>query len=209
MKLYYTAGACSTSCHIALEESGLKYEAIEVDWDDASNPVLAQVLKMNPLGTLPILITDEGKQLDQNIAIQIYVADKAKDKNLLPALGTIERAEAMNWHSFVCSDLHMSVGALFGLPGISKDPAVREPVKKYMLEKANKMLKYLDDKLAGKDYLMGKQFIPADGYAYVVTSWTQWLEIPLSPYKNISAWRKRVESRPAVAKVLKEEGLGE
>jgi glutathione S-transferase len=51
MKLYYSAGSCSTSCHITLEESGLKYEAIEIDWDNASDPNLALTAKLNPLGT--------------------------------------------------------------------------------------------------------------------------------------------------------------
>lgn len=205
MKLYYSAGACSTTCHIMLEEAGLKYEAIEIDWDNAASA--SQVQKMNALNQLPILITDDGKQLDQNIAIHQYVADKAPEKNLLPPPGSFERSEALNWMSFACSDLHGGVGALFGLNMISQDPNVKEPVRKYMLERANKVLKYLDDKLAGKDYLMGKQFTPADAYAYIVTGWTQWLEIPLTPYKNIQSYRKRIESRPAVAKVLKEEGL--
>jgi glutathione S-transferase len=205
MKLYYSAGACSMSCHIVLEESGLKYEAIEVDFDKPQDASLVQ--KMNAMNQLPVLITDDGKQLDQNIAIHQYVADKAADKKLLPPPGSFERSEALNWMSFACSDLHMSVGALFGLPMISTDAKVLEPVRKYMLDRASKSLKYLDDNLAGKDYLMGKQFTPADAYAYVVTGWTQWLEIPLTPYKNIQSYRKRIESRPAVAKVLKEEGL--
>src|SRR5580704_6162401 len=103
MKLYYSAGSCSTSCHLTLEESGLKYEAIEVDWDNPSDPNVSLVSKLNSLGTLPILITDEGKQLDQNLAIHVYVADKAQGRNLLPPSGTVERAEALNWLSFICS----------------------------------------------------------------------------------------------------------
>ena len=54
---------------------------------------------------------------------------------------------------------------------------------------------------------MGKQFTVADSYAFVVSGWTKWLEIPLTPYKNIEAYMARVASRPAVAKVLKAEGL--
>src|ERR1700721_599576 len=101
MKLYYSAGSCSTSCHITLEESGLKYEAIEVDWDNASDANIPAGSKLNPLGTLPILITDDGKQLDQNLAIHAYVAELATGKGLLPQSGTVERAEALNWLSFV------------------------------------------------------------------------------------------------------------
>ena len=187
MKLYYSAGSCSMSCHIVLEESGLKYEAIQIDFDNASDPNVALVTKLNPLGTLPILITDDGKQLDQNLSIQTYVADLAPGKNLLPPAGTRERAEALNWMSFVASDLHKGIGSMFGIPSISEDKAVQATVRKYMADKANDYLHYLDTKLAGKDYLMGKTFTPADAYAFVVTGWTKWLEIPLTPYKTSRA----------------------
>ena len=207
MKLYYSAGSCSTSCHIVLEESGLKYEAIEVDWDNESDPNIALVAKLNPLGTLPILVTDEGRQLDQNIAIHTYIADKAPGKNLLPPAGTPERADALNWMSFVASDLHKSIGGLFSLAAISDDKAVQAAVRKFMVGRTNTCLKYMDEKLAGKDYLLGKNFSPADAYAFVVLGWTKWLEIPLAPYANLGGYLARIAARPAVAKVLTEEGL--
>lgn len=207
MKLYYSAGSCSMSCHITLEESGLKYEAIEVDFDNAKDPNIALTEKMNALGTLPILITDDGKQLDQNLAIHTYVADKANGKNLLPAHGTFERAEAMNWLSFVCSDLHKGIGALFTVSSISEDKAIQTAARKFMMEKAKSYLQYTDEKLARKDYLMGKNFSVADAYAFTVLGWTKWLEIPLTPYKNIEAYMGRVAARPAVVAVLKAEGL--
>jgi glutathione S-transferase len=207
MKLYYSAGSCSTSCHITLEESGLKYEAIKVDFDNASDPNVALVAKLNGLGTLPILITDDGKQLDQNAAIHTYVADLSASKNLLPAAGTFERAEALNWLSFVSTDLHKGIGALFGVSYASEDKTVQEAMRKYLLTNANSYLKYMDEKLAGREFLNGKSFSVADAYAFVVTGWTKWLEIPLTPYKNIESYMTRVAARPAVAKVLKAEGL--
>src|SRR5688500_17498396 len=104
MKLLYSAGSCSTSCHISLEESGLKYQAVGVDWDDPSDPNVQEVVKMNPLGTLPVMVTENGKILSQNIAIHTLVADLAPKSQLLPPAGSFERAEAMNWLSFVASD---------------------------------------------------------------------------------------------------------
>lgn len=207
MKLYYSAGSCSTSCHITLEESGLKYEAIEVDFDNKSDPNLALLEKLNPLGTLPILVTDDGKQLDQNLAIHVYAADLAPEKNLLPAPGTIERAQAMNWLSFVCADLHKGIGGMFSIPYYSEDKTIQAVVRKHLLGTATEYLSYVDKNLAGKDYLMDKTFTPADAYAFVVMGWTKWLEVPLTPYKNIEAYMARVAARPAVAKVLKAEGL--
>lgn len=207
MKLYYSAGSCSTSCHITLEGSGLKYEAIEVDFDNANDPNVALVSKLNPLGTLPIFVTDEGKQLDQNLAIHAYVAGKAPGKNLLPPAGTVEYAEAMNALSFVATDLHKGIGALFGLAAYENDKSVQALVRKNLLVRANEYLKYLDTKVAGREYLMGDAFTVADAYAFVVTGWTKYLEIPLAPYPNVEKYLGRVAARPAVAKVLKAEGL--
>jgi glutathione S-transferase len=206
MKLYYSAGSCSTSCHITLEEAGLPYEAVEVDWDQPSD-LVKLVTELNPLGTLPILIADDGRQLDQNLAIHVYVADKAPAKNLLPPPGTLERAQALNWLSFVAADLHKAIGGMFAIPSISDDAAVQAAVRKAMLAKANDHLAYVDAKIAGKDYLMGKAFTPADAYAFIVINWTKYLDVSLAPYKNVQAYLARVAARPAVGRVLKAEGL--
>lgn len=207
MKLYYSAGSCSTSCHIILEESGLKYEAIEVDFDNENDPNLALTGKMNPLGTLPVLLTDDGKQLDQNLSIQTYVAQRAPGKKLLPETGTLEFAQAVNWMSFVAADLHKGIGGMFAIPAMSEDKNVQGAVRKYMLARANDYLQYVNTNLAGKDYLMGANFTVADAYAFVVIGWTKYLDVPLAPYKNVEAYMGRIAARPAVAKVLKAEGL--
>ncbi|HVY60504.1 MAG TPA: glutathione S-transferase family protein, partial [Planctomycetota bacterium] len=206
MKLYYSAGSCSTSCHITLEEAGLRYEAIEVDWDKPGD-LTKLVAELNPLGTLPVFHTDDGKQLDQNIAIHVYAADRAPAKNLLPPAGTLERAQALNWLSFVAADLHKAIGGMFSIPSISEDKGVQAAVRTWMAGRANDHLQYVEQKLGGNDYLMGKQFTPADAYAFVVINWTKYLDIPLAPYKNIQAYLGRIAARPAVQRVLKAEGL--
>jgi glutathione S-transferase len=207
MKLLYSAGSCSTSCHISLEESGLKYEAVEVDWDNPNDPNVAQLEKLNPMGTLPVLITDEGKVLNQNSAIHIHVAEKAAGRNLLPPAGTVERAEALNWLGFVNSDLHKSFSPLFGLESTFKEPAAQSAVKTWALGNVNQCLSVLDQALAGKDFLAGRNFTVADAYCFVVAGWTKWLKIPTDNYRNVQAYLGRVYQRPAVQKVLKEEGL--
>ncbi len=122
MKLYYSAGSCSTSCRISLEESGLEYEAVGVDWSNPSDPNVARVDRLNPMGTLPILVVDSSRVLNQNIGIHTYIADQAKGRNLLPPAGTFERAQAMNWLSFVAADYHKSFSPFFALETISVDP---------------------------------------------------------------------------------------
>ena len=207
MKLYYSAGSCSTSCHISLEESGLKYEAVQVDFDNQSDPNFALTQKLNPLGTLPILLTDAGKQLDQNLSIHVYIADQATNKNLFPAQGSFERFEALNWLSFVAADMHKAVGGLFGLAAYENDKSVQATVRKNLVGRANEVLAYLNSRLQGRSYILGDQFSVIDSYAFVVSGWTKYVDVSLTPYPNIESYMGRVASRPAVTKVLKAEGL--
>jgi glutathione S-transferase len=207
MKLYYSAGSCSTSCHITLEESGLKYEAVGVDWDNPADPNVEMVVRLNPLGTLPIFVTDDGAQLDQNVAIHTYVAEKAPAAGLLPAAGTIERARAMNWLSFVASDLHKSFSPLFGLSAIVEGEKSQAEVRRWAVNNVKANLEYLDKHLAKSEFITGSNFTVVDAYAFVVISWCKWVEIPTTPYRNVEAFLGRVLARPAVQRVLKAEGL--
>lgn len=207
MKLYYSAGSCSTSCHISLEESGLKYEAVQVDWDKDNDPNIRLVTRLNPLGTLPVMVLDRGEALTQNIAIHTYVADQVPDRRLLPRPGTPERALAMNWLSFVAADLHKSFSPLFAADSFSNDPTEKGRFRDWALGNLRGYLEFLDKNLEGKDYLTGKDFTVADAYCFVVTNWTKYMEIPIDRYRNLSAYLQRVASRPAVGTVLKQEGL--
>ena len=49
--------------------------------------------------------------------------------------------------------------------------------------------------------------IPADAYLFVVSNWAPRVDVDLSPYANVLAYRKRVGSRPAVQAAMKAEGL--
>ena len=68
-------------------------------------------------------------------------------------------------------------------------------------------LKFVDGQLAGKQYLLGDDFSVADGYLFTVTNWAKPMQIDLSPYANLLAYRERVAARPAVQAAMKAEGL--
>jgi glutathione S-transferase len=205
MKLYYSPGACSMSCHIALEESGLPFEGHEVSFDD-NNAAAQEVQKRNPLGAVPVLVTGDGKTLTQNAAILTYIADQAPKAGLFPTSGW-ERAEAMQWLAFVTTDFHKSMGSLFGVNYFSQDAKEQEKYRNYLLSNLEGNLKHLDTHLANRQWILGNQFSLVDGYAFTVFGWSKWLNVPTDSYKNLSAWATRVYARPAVQKVMKKEDL--
>ncbi|QXL85547.1 glutathione transferase GstA [Comamonas sp. NLF-1-9] len=200
MKLYYSAGACSLAPHIVLEESGLKYEAISAPTKTKVLPDGSDYRKVNPLGYVPYLVLDDGSGVREAAVVVQYIADQVPEKKLAPAMGTRERYELMSWLNFIATEVHKSFSPLFqpGMPDAAKDLAK---------EKIGARLKWVDGELAGKQYLMGQEFSVADAYLFTVTNWTKPMQIDLSPYPNVVAWRERMAARPAVQRAMKTEGL--
>jgi glutathione S-transferase len=206
MKLYYSAGSCSMSCHIGLEESGLDYEAVKVDWGKADGH-LQELESLNPLGVVPVLVTNDGKTLTQNAAILEVIADRKPESGLLPAVGTWERAETLAWLSFVASDLHKSYSPLFGLQSISSQETTQGEVREWAMKNVHQHLAHVDARLAGREYLMGSTFTIADAYLFTVLGWSKWVGVKMDDYRNLAAYIDRVYQRPAVQSVLRAEGL--
>ena len=200
MKLYYSPGACSLSPHIALEETGLPYEAILAPTKTKVLPDGSDYRKVNPLGYVPYLVLDDGTGLREGPAIVQYIADQAPDKKLAPPNGTVARYELQSWLNFVGTEVHKNFGPLF-------NPDMPEEAKKIFIATLLGRLKWVDGELAGKPYLMGEDFTVADGYLFVVTNWAKPLGIDLSGLPNLLAFRERVAARPAVQRAMQAEGL--
>jgi len=200
MKLYYSAGACSLSPHIVLEEAGLKYEAISAPTKTHQLPDGSDYYKINPLGYVPLLVLDDGRQLREGPAIVQYIADQVPDKHLAPANGTFERSKLQEWLNFIGTEIHKGFSPLF-------NPATPADYKPMVLSRLAERLKFTDGELAGEQYLMGDTFTVADAYLFTVTNWAQFVGLDISGLSNLLAFRARVTARPAVVAAMTAEGL--
>ena len=200
MKLYYSPGACSLSPHIVLQEAGLKYEPVLASTKSHKLKDGTDFYTINPLGYVPLLELDDGKRLHEGPAIVQYLADQVPEKKLAPANGTWERYKLQEWLTFIGTELHKNFGPLF-------TPGTTDEAKAQSRDRIIGRLKYVENELAGKQYLMGDQFTVADGYMFTVTNWTQPTKLDISGLANLAAYRERVGARPAVQAAMKAEGL--
>ena len=199
MKLYYSPGACSLSPHIVLREAGLKFEPVLASTKTHKLQDGTDFYTINPKGYVPVLELDNGERLTEGPAIVQYVADQVPAKNLVPAAGSMARYRVQEWLNFITSELHKSIGFMFG-------PAA-EDAKVLMRGRASERLKWVDQQLEGKQYLMGDSFSVADAYLFTVTNWTKHVGIDISALKNLGAYMARMAARPAVQEAMKAEGL--
>ena len=200
MKLYYSPGACSLSPHIALHEAGLQHELVKVDLRAKKLENGDDYLKVNPKGQVPALMLDNGELVTEGPVIVQMIADKAAAKNLAPAAHSPERYKLQEWLAYINGELHKNIGPLF-------NTALSDDAKGVFKDRALGKFRYVDGQLAGKDYLMGKQFTVADGYLFVMLAWADRMKLDLSGFKNLMAFKARVAARPNVQAALKMEGL--
>ena len=70
-----------------------------------------------------------------------------------------------------------------------------------------KKFEWVDNKLAGTNYLTGDDFTVADAYLFTVSGWAKMVALDLSDLVHLQAFLARVAARPAVQAALKAEGL--
>jgi len=103
MKLFYLPGSCALGPHIALEYSGLTYEAARVERGKQTDPAY---LAINPLGRVPALVTATHGTITEAPVVLSYIADLATGRGLLPAIGTTAAAQLANDFAYI--DRHLS-----------------------------------------------------------------------------------------------------
>jgi len=167
-KLYYTPGACSLADHIALEWSGLPFEAVRVSREQRKSP---GYLAINPAGAVPAL--QEGDWvLTQNAAILHYIADRAPQAALDGDGTPRSRAEVNRWLAILNSDVHPAFKPLFGAAAYLGDAGTIDKAKAEARRQLRTLFECLDKGLVGRQWLAGVRSI-ADPYLFVVTRWAK------------------------------------
>ena len=163
LQLYSLPTPNGVKVSIALEETGLPYEAHRVDF--ASNDQLSpEFLSLNPNNKIPAIIDPDGPggqplALFESGAILFYIAEKTGQ--LMPA-DAAGRYETLQWLMFQMG----GIGPMFGQVGFfhkfaGKDFEDKRPRDRYVAE-SRRLLAVLDQRLADRAWIMGDRYTIAD-----------------------------------------------
>jgi len=83
LKFYMTPGSCSTGIHILLETLELPFEVWIINLP-AGEHLRPEYLKINPRGTIPTLVLDDGRALTDFKSIALWLAQTYPRGKLLP-----------------------------------------------------------------------------------------------------------------------------
>ena len=208
LQLYSLPTPNGVKVSIMLEETGLPYEPHLVDFgkNDQTSP---EFLSLNPNNKIPAIIDPDGPgakplALFESGAILIYLADKTG--KLMPR-DQAARYETIQWLMFQMG----GIGPMFGQLGFfnkfaGKDYEDKRPRDRYVAE-SRRLLAVLDQRLQGRNWLMGDQYTIADIATFPwVRNLVGFYEagdlVGFSEFANVKRSLDAFVARPAVARGL-------
>ncbi len=149
-------------------------------------------LDINSKGTVPTLQMPDGEFLSEGAVIMQYLADQVPGTPLLAKPGSLERYRVMEWLSFIAADLHK--GGFMPMWKATTPPEYKAIARLYI----DSRLQWINDQLAGRNFLRGATFTIADAHCYTIAMWTRPHGIDTSKWPHLDAYLQRVGSRPSV-----------
>lgn len=202
MKFYMTPGSCTTGIHILLEELELVFEVYVVNLM-AGDQNREDFLAINPRGSIPVLVREDGSALTDFQAIAWWLARQYPKAGLLPANieAEVNVLEVMN---YTIGTIHMQGFArIFTTDKFTPNEAEHEWVKQQGRQIINKGFAVINDLLSERGYVIDT-FSIADAALFYVEFWADKTDIALP-----EACQRHYElmlQRPRVRQVLMEEG---
>jgi glutathione S-transferase len=181
-------------------EKGLEIDVIKVDihaGENRSQPFLG----LNPTGTTPVLVLENGFAISETIAICEYLEGVYPDN---PLVGFVpqERAEALMWWRRV--DLQVVQPMTAGFRAAEGIEMFRDRVR--CIPKAAEEFKltaqegyaWIDGQLQGREYLAGDRLTVGDILLFCFIEFGSLVgQAPNATLPNIQAWLARMKARPS------------
>lgn len=202
MEFYMTPGSCTSGIHILLEELELVFSAhiLNLPAGDTKKP---DYLALNPKGTIPTLVLEDGTALTDFPSIAWWLGNRYPKARMVPQSPT-DQARTIEVLNYICSTIHgQGFTRIFTPEKYLMPEGGEEALKKQGKQIVEDGFAILNDRLAGQEYLFG-HFTIADCALFYVVFWADRLHWTLP--EHINRFYKAMCSRPVVRQVMMEEG---
>ena len=181
MKLYLLPGACSLGDHITLRWAKADFEPVLMTREGIKS---TEYLAINPAGSVPTLVEDDGWVLTENIAILDYIGGKYPETRL-HGDNARERAEVLRWLGQLNSDVHKAFSPIFSPTVLFPDGTDKEGARELAVKRIHQLLAQLDARLEGRTRPIGERRTIVDGYLYVILRWARKVAGGIDQHANL------------------------
>ncbi len=201
---------CSTApnprrARMFLAEKGLAPEShdISIAKGEQLDPAF---LEVNPRATIPVLVTDAGSVLTENLGIAAYLEAHTPEPALM-GRSADEKGLVLMWNSIVEQQGGMPIAeALRNTHPAFENRAIPGPdnyaqlpqLAERGLARTQRFFDLLEERLSESPYLAGEDFTLADISAFVFVEFARVIKQRI-PKDNVASltWYKAIKSRPS------------
>jgi glutathione S-transferase len=204
--LYWTPTGANMAAHAALIEIGAPFELILVDIDKGEHRTEAY-RRIQPHGRVPALRHGD-LVMYESAAILLYLADRHPEAGLAPHVTSPERALFLQWLMHLTNTVQEHEMHWFHPDFYIDGVELQAALKAHGQKRIEESFRYFDGVLAARGpYLLGQRFSAADLFFYMLAFWTRRMPRPAMSFPNVKRLVRLVHERPAVAQMLREEGI--
>lgn len=202
--LYYSPSACSLGAHIALEEIGEPFEAVQIRLAEDEQHS-SEYRAINPRARVPALKVGD-KVLTECPAILFYLARAFPAAKLWPEDAWTE-GQALSWMSFLATTVHIAFAQIIQPVRTTDDRGAHAAVQAGGRAAALRHFTDINARLTGAEWVLGDRYSVVDPYLLVFYLWGERIGLPLEEVTTYRRLAERVMQRPATRRAFAREGL--
>lgn len=190
-----------------IAEKGIDIETRQINIGKGEQ-LSPEFLAVNPRATVPVLVTEEGTALTENVAIAAYLEEMFPEPSLMGATAE-ERALVLMWNAlceaqggqsiadaFRNSNPHMKGRALTGTENFEQIPDLAERAMK----RVHLFFELLEARLSESAFLAGDSFTMADITGFVFCDFARVIKTPIPDSCTATrSWFEKIKSRPSAS----------
>ena len=190
-----------------IAEKGIDIETRQINIGK-SEQLAPEFLAVNPRATVPVLVTDEGTSLTENVAIAAYLEEMFPEPPLMGATAE-ERGLVLMWNAlcetqggqsiadaFRNSNPHMKGRALTGTENFEQIPELAERA----MTRVQLFFELLEKRLLESAFLASDTFTMADITGFVFCDFARVIKTPIPETCTATRdWFEKIKSRPSAS----------
>jgi glutathione S-transferase len=200
LELYTTPGTIGVATHIALEESGLPYESVKIDFA-AREQLSDRYRQVNPKLRVPALLVD-GEVLTETPAILVYLAQIAPASVLSLPADPMDFAHIQSFNSYLASTVHVAHAHKMRGARWTDNADALTAMTAYVPTSMTACFELIETTMLRGPWVHGGAFSISDPYLFALCQWLEGDGVDITRFPKIQAHHASMLERESVRRVL-------
>jgi glutathione S-transferase len=203
LTLYYAPDTCALASHIALEDVGVSYDTVRIDFAkrEQRGP---EYLAINSKGRVPSLVTEHGI-LTETPAILGYIAQSFPQARLAPLDDPFAFARVQAFNSYLCSTAHVAHSHRMRGYRWADEPEAIAAMQRKVPQSVGECYALIERDMLQGPWVMGATYTICDPYLFTLAQWLDGDGVDRTKLPKIQEHTRRMLERPSVRKAIADE----